>query len=215
MSKKTKKIHWDYSGIPRAEWYWDRGKYNDYTAVTTKNGIRYFVDDFWDTHGAGFQTYSEFLEKGGANNMPRDIEDQLTAFILQNRKGGGSYMKGHLEIKSSEITPWRVFFSMDGPSISVITEPSAAKHNPLDLFGGGFPPGKHLLSWAIVFDLIKQKVSKWIVYGKTNINLSPGDHVFRLEAEFTGREDELIVIRAYFNKQESQVFNEDQFSYVG
>ena len=62
-SKKSKKIRWDYSGIPRKEWYWNCGNYNDYTAITTKTGLRYFVDDFWDSHGAGFQPYLEFLKE--------------------------------------------------------------------------------------------------------------------------------------------------------
>jgi len=214
---KEKKICRDYSGIPRTEWYWKHGRYNDYTAITTKAGIRYIVDDFWDSHGAGFQTYSEFLEKGPFkwNYMPKDIEHKLKAFILQNRRGGGSFMVGQIEVISSEIKTWRVFISFDRISISLITEPLTAKNNPLDLFKGDFPPGHHILSWAIIFDIIQQVKSQWIVYGKCDIDLAAEDHEFRLEAEYMGKEDEMIVVRAFYDKRQLDTFDNNQFAYFG
>ena len=214
-SKNQKKIRWDYSDVPRKEWWWDVGEYNSYTVIAVKEGLRYSVDDFWDSHGAGFQPYSDFFKKGPINNMPKAIEDEIKAYILQFRREGGSRMSGDLEVKSSEIKPWRVFVSLNGPSISIITEPTAARNNPLDLFKGDFPPGSHLLSWAIVFDILKPEKSKWIVYGKSRIELSPGDHDLHLQAGFIGKGKELIKIKAYMDEKLLDIFDKDQFAYFG
>ncbi|MFX1449679.1 MAG: hypothetical protein ACFFCM_02480 [Promethearchaeota archaeon] len=212
LKKSTRKRIWDYSKVPRKEWEWQHGQYNYYSVVTTPNGLKYSVDDFWDSHGAGFQTYKIFFSEGPKSYMPEDIRNEISQFILPYRQGGGVLLIIQIENLTPKNPFWQLQFTLDSIWVTTIMEFQANKKNPLKVYEVEIAPREHILSWAIVVDYIKNEPKyRWIVYGKCKFKVSSGDS--RIELQLDSSKQGKVEITAFCNHKKLDIFDIDQFQY--
>ncbi len=205
-------IIWDYSDVPRREWGWRLGKYDHRSVVSEPAGLRYWVDDFWDTHGGGFQSYDEFLARGPTNQMPPAIRDEVRDHIGEHRAPGGAHLTLEIATKSPRHRLWRAFLSCDEGTICTIAAPRAVRRNPLEAFAGVLPKGPHLIGWALVFEPVPSTDKRrWIAYGKCQISLRHGMHQLRLEVH--AAKDGEVLVKPYLGSRKLKAFEIEQRAY--
>lgn len=150
-------------------------------------GISYFVDDFWDSHGAGFQSYATFFHAGGMNRMPEAVEQEIRAYLKMRRARGGVVFRASLECKTPGLTLWYKSFSVDGTTVGIDTGLASARDV---FFEGSVAPGAHALSWALTFTLPGTTTgggARYTTYGKCTLEVPAPPSATREEVRFVAR----------------------------
>lgn len=86
---------WDYRGLPKQAWSWfvktepGLGCSVDKQATALPEGLSYTGDALHPNWGGGytigFQTWEEFLAKGGLDGLPEELAAQIRAHVLAHR----------------------------------------------------------------------------------------------------------------------------------
>lgn len=211
MARNPRQI-WDYAKVPRREWVWKVGLYDVRSVVTEPVGVRYGVDDLWDSHGSGFQTYDELLARGPSGQMPAEIERVIRDLISEHRCTGGSHLTVDIHNQSAGHVLWSSSLSLDDRIISAGRESPTDRRKPLPLFSGCVPSGQHVITWALVFDPVPPRgKSRWLVRGGSRIVLAKGVRRLRLEVVAAG--DKAVEVRASLGQRRVKVSGVEQVEY--
>ncbi len=163
---------WDYSEIPEKKWTWDFVEDHWMDCIVNAKGLTYYGTDWTCQSGGGyfggFQTFEEFLKYGSICKMPKKAYKEVSKYLKEHRKAGGSTL--HLvyvhKVKGFHLKG--VFVHLDDKPILVKNVRPRAK---LSLFNGSIGFGEHIFSY--VFVLVSKDGQKK-VSGESKITIKDG-----------------------------------------
>ncbi|MDF1538093.1 MAG: hypothetical protein P1Q69_04240 [Candidatus Thorarchaeota archaeon] len=162
----------DYSDVPERKWTWHFEEDHWMDCVVNSVGVNYYGTDWTCQSGGGyfggFQTFEEFLKKGAICNMPKKTYKEVSQYLKEHRKGGGStlhFVYVH-EIKGFHLSG--VFVHLDDSPIHVKEVKAKGK---MTIFDGSITPGEH--SFGFVFVLVSKDNQKKIS-GEVQVTVKGG-----------------------------------------
>ncbi|MCP4438985.1 MAG: hypothetical protein GY810_08590 [Aureispira sp.] len=148
-------MNYNYSIIPPKGWFWDLSCEDDYMTVElTKNGLQYIGTDWTSLSGGeysgGFQTYEKFIEIGGIQRMPKDIQEEILSYIQKHRGTNGSSLRLVLDNQADNVVLQQAFVNMNDKPLLISNNLDIKTKEEQSIYEGSISKEEHQLSFLFV-----------------------------------------------------------------
>ncbi|MGY5852445.1 MAG: hypothetical protein RTU92_02635 [Candidatus Thorarchaeota archaeon] len=185
---------WDYSGIPERKWQWTFVEDHWMDLVIDEAGLTYIGTDWTCQSGGGyfggFQTFEEFFKKGPIQKMPKKIAKEVSEYLKEYRKEGGSRLRLVYVHEVEGFLLTGVFVHFDDNPIHV---KSVKEKGEMLIYDGSIVAGEHTISFVFVLNSADDQEK---VTGEVKIKIQDGynDAVLKTTVDESGElQTELIV----------------------
>ena len=174
---------WDYSLIPPKQWTWHFTENHWMDLYIDPAGLKYFGTT-WDCQSGGgytggFQTFDQFIAEGPIQNMPDEMSKEVTNYLLENRKEGGSSLTLALKLAKPFVLKEAYIQLNSTPIIIKHFSPNLDPESNIDqkdftFYEGSIITGQHLIEYLFVVldennNAWKFKDTRKITIGEDNL----------------------------------------------